>query len=194
MPGPLDFTNQKLRFTYQRVVQYQLGVFYDGLGNVISTGFGSIIIAGENYITVVSNVITAHPINLASTNVTGRLPLSNLPQTLPYTLIGNPTTTFGNLTPITIGVGLQFVGNQIQIDSSFFGSSVFNETPSGTQDGVNNTFYTSKHFVANSTRVFLNGQRLKIGVSFDYIEFTSSGIQFTQIPSSTDNIIIDYNI
>jgi hypothetical protein len=33
----LDFTNEEISQTYQRLVQYESGSFYDGLGNSIST-------------------------------------------------------------------------------------------------------------------------------------------------------------
>lgn len=45
---------------------------------IASTGGGSISIAGENYLSLASSVLTAHPVNLSNTNVTGNLPVSHL--------------------------------------------------------------------------------------------------------------------
>lgn len=193
MPGPLDLTGQKLRLTFQRVVQYQSGNFFDGLGNQLS--FGGVTVNGENYLSLSSQVITAHPINLASSNVTGRLPFSNITQLPAQLLLGNPTGATGNITSVSIGDGLQFSGTSLQINLSYLSSRrIYNETPSGVQDGTNNNFSTLNTFISNSTRVFFNGQRLKLGPTFDYIETLNSGIQISFAPTSSDVLIIDYDI
>lgn len=72
---------------------------------------------------------------------------------------------------------------------------IYNETPSGVQDGSNTTFNTSSKYALKTTRLYLNGQRLKRGSSFDYNESSNQKtITFISIiPIVTDTIIIDYN-
>jgi hypothetical protein len=41
MPNPLDLTNQHISDTYQRILQTDSGFYYDGLGNTVSIGTGS---------------------------------------------------------------------------------------------------------------------------------------------------------
>ena len=204
MPGPLDLTGQKLKLTYQRVVQYQSGNFYDGLGNIITTNTGTgggtgtttIAINGENYITISAQTITAHPISLASSNVTGRLPFSNITQIPAQLLLGNPTNISGNIIPISIGTGLEFAGNStLQLNLNYLSSRrIYNEKPFGIQNGINNNYSTANNFITNTSRLFYNGQRLKIGSSFDYIEVANSGIQLSFFPLVADILIIDYDI
>jgi len=69
---------------------------------------------------------------------------------------------------------------------------VVSETPAGVIDGANVTFSTAFSFVAGQTRVFLNGQRLKIGVSFDYVELTTSSVLLAVAPKTDDHLVIDY--
>lgn len=115
MPGPLDLTGKKLRNTYHRVVQFQSGEFYDGLGNLISVG-GSIVVNGENYLNgSTPGIITAAPVNLASSNVTGRLPFTNVVQITSKKLLGNPTNGNSNVEEIEIGAGLKFTGNVLDV-------------------------------------------------------------------------------
>lgn len=72
---------------------------------------------------------------------------------------------------------------------------VYNEKPSGVQDGFNFTFNTAFKYALTTTRLFLNGQRLKLGASFDYTEHVNlKTITFISIiPVASDTIIIDYN-
>lgn len=72
---------------------------------------------------------------------------------------------------------------------------VFNETPTGVQNGINDTFATLQEYALETTRLYLNGQRLKLGIGFDYSESANqTTITFLSIiPIVTDTIIIDYN-
>lgn len=62
----------------------------------------------------------------------------------------------------------------------------------GVKNGINYTFTTSVPFVAQSTKVYKNGQRLHRGSDNDYIEAAPNQITFIYIVNSTDQIIIDY--
>lgn len=70
--------------------------------------------------------------------------------------------------------------------------SVFNETPSGFLNGINTVFTIANNFITNSTQLFLNGQRLRLGSAFDYTESAPGQITFIIPPFVTDNLIIDY--
>ena len=71
-------------------------------------------------------------------------------------------------------------------------NNMYNENPSGILDGINTVFTTVFPFVANTTRVYLNGQRQRIGETFDYTESSSTTITFINSPHPKDSIIIDY--
>jgi hypothetical protein len=66
---------------------------------------------------------------------------------------------------------------------------IFNETPSGVQDGSNTVFTLAEGPQANSTTVYRNGLREYLGVG--YTE-TESGITFTTAPLPDDEITVDY--
>jgi hypothetical protein len=70
---------------------------------------------------------------------------------------------------------------------------VDNETPSGTINGVNDTFTLAFTPVVGSEHLFKNGLRMKSGVSNDY---TISGATITfnagQIPQTGDTLVADY--
>jgi hypothetical protein len=70
-------------------------------------------------------------------------------------------------------------------------SPVFNETPSGTQDGTNETFTLANNFQAVSTRVSRNGLREQLNVG--YTE-ASPTIVFTTAPLPSDVLTVDYLI
>ena len=80
---------------------------------------------------------------------------------------------------------------------------VVGEVPSGTVNGVNTTFTTSKNFLEDSIAVYLNGQRMTEGSSSDSTVSESGGlgtgfdtIDFTFAPKNvggyTDQITVDY--
>ena len=111
MPGPLDLTGQTISSTYVRVVQYEAGALYDGLGNPLP--IGAVTLVGENYLSLTAQEITAHPVNLATSNVTGRLPYANIVQATSQKLIGNPTGSTANISEITLGTNLSFSGSTL---------------------------------------------------------------------------------
>jgi hypothetical protein len=87
----------------------------------------------------------------------------------------------GLMTYATAPIGAQFV---IDYDYNIV----------GLKNGINLVFTTSATFIVNTTRVFLNGQRLTRGVGYDYIETGTNQITFTNPPNPTDLIIIEYQI
>lgn len=66
--------------------------------------------------------------------------------------------------------------------------NVFNETPVGDVNGVNQDYSLSKAFSGGATRVFLNGIRQKLGTA--YTEGVAE-ISFAQAPQNGDYIITD---
>lgn len=76
--------------------------------------------------------------------------------------------------------------------------SIYNQDLIGTKDGVNVDFTTPSNYVVNSTRVYVGGQRKKLGLTYDYIEtqngLNQNGIRFIIPPKSTQNIVIDYDM
>ena len=87
----------------------------------------------------------------------------------------------GLLTYGTAPIGAQFV---IDYDPNI----------TGTKNGVNLLFTTSATFIATTTRVFLNGQRLSRGATYDYVETGTNQITFAAAPLPTDQLIIEYQI
>ena len=71
-------------------------------------------------------------------------------------------------------------------------SNVYNEVPGGLQNGINTVFTTASAYVTFTTRIYLNGQRLKIGAAADYLETAPSQITFNYPIAPTDTLIIDY--
>lgn len=74
------------------------------------------------------------------------------------------------------------------------------DKPTGTIDGVNAVFTTSRPYIAGTLMVFRNGQALTSGVSEDYTETTSTTFTFNAacIPSTegsyTDKLLVTYQI
>ena len=68
-----------------------------------------------------------------------------------------------------------------------------NEIPSGIQNQINLEFTTLFAFTLNSTKLYLNGQRLKLGAGNDYTEVAPNKIVFIQAPHSSDKILVDYS-
>lgn len=312
MPGPLDLTGQKIRLTYPRVVQYDSGNLYDGLGNLLSLGVtdgdkGDITVSTSGTVwTIDNNAVTYAKMQVVTTNkllgsgsgtsvaeitlgtglsfssttlnatvyvssvagTTDRISVSNgttnavvdiastyAGQTSITTLgtiatgtwqgtaiadtyissaatwnaivgitdgdkgditvsssgtawaIDNNAVTYGKMqvvttnkllgsgsgtavAEITLGTGLSFSGTTLNADIPT--ANVFNETPTGTLNGVNLIFTTASNFTTNSTRLYLNGQRLKL--SGDYTETGTNQITFVTAPTATDVLIIDYKL
>lgn len=98
-----------------------------------------------------------------------------------------------------LGVGDLFEINQGGVNkklnssqlSTFVGSAAFvdGETPSGTVDGVNDTFTLANTPIVGSVKVYLNGIRMQVTT-----DYTISGttITFVTPPSILDIILCDY--
>lgn len=69
-------------------------------------------------------------------------------------------------------------------------TSVYNETPTGTINGVNTDFTLVNTPASNSVRVYLEGKRLAPGVDYS---ITSSIISFVLAPLTGSIILVDYN-
>jgi hypothetical protein len=73
-------------------------------------------------------------------------------------------------------------------------NSIWNEEPGGIRDGTNKIFTTISDFQPNSTRIYRNGIRMKLGLSNDYTETGTNEITFNYTIRATDNLIIDYDL
>lgn len=69
------------------------------------------------------------------------------------------------------------------------GTRVFNETPTGTKDGVNTVFALAHTPQAGTTTVYRNGLRERLGVG--YVE-SAADLTFSTAPLSSDEIAVDY--
>ena len=68
---------------------------------------------------------------------------------------------------------------------------VFNETPSGSLNGLNTTYTLAFTPTANTLQLYMNGIRLKSGAGNDYT-ITTNTITMATAPTSTDVLICDY--
>lgn len=66
---------------------------------------------------------------------------------------------------------------------------VFNETPSGVIDGVNNEFFLANTPILNTERVYVNGLREKNGSGYLMV---GNRIVFTDPPKPGYEIVVDY--
>ena len=57
------------------IIVYDLNVTVQSIAGFDA---GSVVLAGENYLALLGNTLTANPVNLSGTNVTGLLPLANV--------------------------------------------------------------------------------------------------------------------
>ena len=64
------------------------------------------------------------------------------------------------------------------------------ELPSGQINGVNTLFSTQKQFIPNTTSLYINGLRNRLGI--DYYEVGDSQIATDQPPFEGDSLSIDY--
>lgn len=62
----------------------------------------------------------------------------------------------------------------------------------GIKNGLNTNFSTSSNFVTGTTKVYLNGLRLTMGVGYDYIEVSNNQITLDYSPVASDRLIIEY--
>ncbi|MEM2174276.1 MAG: hypothetical protein QXI58_01430 [Candidatus Micrarchaeia archaeon] len=68
----------------------------------------------------------------------------------------------------------------------------FNDTPQEQPNGIRVIFTLNNNFVENTTQVYLNGLRQKLGD--DYVELSPNQIRFMVPPSPGDIIVVDYII
>jgi hypothetical protein len=95
-------------------------------------------------------------------------------------------------TPVALVIPVPGVpGDRGPTGASGAGTQVFAETPSGVQDGVNDTFTLANTFQTGSTCVYRNGLREQLNVG--YTE-DSPSIVFTTAPLAGDSIAVDYLI
>jgi|SRR5581483_3496606 len=97
--------------------------------------------------------------------------------------------------PVTASDGAQVIvvpapGPQGPAGPPGTGTQVYDETPAGLINGINQTFTTTHAFQTGSTRVYLNGLREHLGVG--YTETSSTTIHFSNPPQTVDNVTIDY--
>jgi|688.fasta_scaffold459617_2 hypothetical protein len=64
----------------------------------------------------------------------------------------------------------------------------------GARDGANKLFKLRFSYIENTTKVFLNGVRLTLGLNYDYDETLPDAIFFNVAPVSADLITVDYKI
>lgn len=106
-----------------------------------------------------------------------------------------PATGSQHIGSVTNPVGVLYVTNIIGGGGGGGGNnSVWNEIPVGDKDGVNTDFTTSLDFLANSTRLFYNGLKLRRGASFDYVEVGLDTISLNFAPESDDELIVEYDL
>src|SRR5262249_16993813 len=72
-----------------------------GDANVSGTNTGDVTLSGENYLSISGQVLTAHPVDLSRTNVTGTLPAASLPSNQKLGAVG--TVIDGGGVPLTTG-------------------------------------------------------------------------------------------
>lgn len=77
--------------------------------NVSGTNSGDVGLSGEDYLSISGQTITAGPVNLSGTNVTGTLPFGNMQSLSEAVLLGNPYVgTPWIVTEIGLGAALAF--------------------------------------------------------------------------------------
>ncbi|MFN3188070.1 MAG: beta strand repeat-containing protein, partial [Candidatus Paceibacteria bacterium] len=72
-------------------------------GSSVGTNTGDVTLAGENYLSLTGQQITASAINLAGTNVTGQLPYANLANGSALSVLGRGANSTGVNASITAG-------------------------------------------------------------------------------------------
>ncbi len=83
--------------------------------------------------------------------------------------------------------------DNVILREKFYSDVIVEETLTGTIDGNNCIFTSSKNFLAASTTVFINGLRQRRGIDFN--ETDNHTITFSEAPSNigyTDNLTIIY--
>lgn len=93
---------------------------------------------------------------------------------------------------ITLGTGLSMSGTTLNAAAAV--SFAFNEVPTGTVNGSNDTFTLANTPTSGTVRLYVNGQRLKVGSGNDYT-ISSATITFESgaIPATGDVLLADYH-
>lgn len=92
----------------------------------------------------------------------------------------------------TGGTGIVTINSSGTIAAQFVIDYTYNIT--GAKDNVNTNYNTSQPFLANTTRVYLNGLRLTRGIGYDYVEAGLIQITMALPLAPTDQLIIEYQI
>ena len=154
----------------------------DNTWKTVSGGGGS---SGVSSFNTRTGVVTLNSSDV--TTALGYTPASNLDQ---LTDVTTPTPSNGQLLRFNSATG-QWENwspsfNAFKIDYDY--------NLSGAKNGSNTNFNTSSNFVAGTTRVFLNGQRLTRGAGYDYVEAGVSQVSLVYAPLPSDQLIVEYQI
>lgn len=101
----------------------------------------------------------------------------------------NPTTYQFTTAP---SAGMIVVVDYIKdsAGASFANQFVYNETPVGLVDGVNQNYALAFDYIANKIEVYLDGMRMQRGV--DWVETGADTLQFTTPPAIGQILLVDY--
>lgn len=106
----------------------------------------------------------------------------------------NPDNTWGvwiDLTKLMDNTAKKFGGGGKTLHRGFGPQFSDDETPSGTVNGVNDTFTTASTPINGSLKVYVNGSRMR--VTEDYT-LSGTTITFLTAPPSSSIILVDYRI
>lgn len=82
------------------------------------------------------------------------------------------------------------IGSQVMIAGS--SSLATDETPTGSVNGSNTSFTTTKPYVANTLQVYVNGIKQKRGTHFSEITPTSGTFTISDAPLTGDDVMVEY--
>lgn len=132
---------------------------------------GGVSVTGENYLSEANQIITANPVNLSGTNVTGKLPYSKIEDIATNKLLGRSTSGSGVTEQLSVGTGLSLSGGTLSATGS---------TDSGDFSWVYNSLYS---IAMVGTPTFVFGGYDKSG------DFVNADIYLTFKPSATACVI-----
>lgn len=156
--------------------------FNPGAKTVTFTGFGSINIED---IQLVRNITTSQILYASGVAFYGGTVSGNV-----LTLFIDPDETSNSTDDLQIFHTIEGAPIVIGGGGGGGGTAVYEETPTGTINGINNTFTLANTAITGTVRIYLNGQRLKNILDYTY---TGSTITMTTIPFTGDVLIVDYN-